>query len=145
MEVNKAIRTAYYTALNGNVTDKNNNVILIFDSFAMPNDLEYPYILLSSQTAQQLTVKRKKRYNTSIVIDIVTGSLDPLGRSEVEDIAEQVENIVIPDTFKDLDLSGNGYQLGNTYKESDTYLTSKNNTSYIVRKILTYNHLTIKL
>ncbi len=144
MELNKAIRTAYFAALNGNVTF-NSNVVPVFDAYAIPNDVVYPYILLSSQTSTQLRIKRCKRYNSSILIDIVTGSTDPIGRSDSEDIAEQVEDIVNPDTYEDLDLSAYGYQLGNTFLDGDTDLTDKNNIYYIYRKLLTYSFLAVKL
>jgi len=144
MELSKAIRTAYFTALNGNVTYNGNDVPL-FDAYAVPDGISYPYILLSSQTSNQLRIKRCKRYNASILIDIVTGSTDPIGRSDAEDIAEQIENIINPDTFIDPDLSAYGYQLGNTTREGDNDLSDKNNIYYIYRKLLTYSFLAVKL
>ena len=144
MELSKAVRTAYFNALNGNVLF-NALPVPVFDAYALPDGIPYPYILLSSQTSNQLSIKRCKRYNSSILIDIVTGSTDPIGRSDVEDIAEQVESIVNPDTFVDIDLSGYGYQLGNTTRESDNDLTDKNNLYYVYRKLLTYNFLIVKL
>lgn len=144
MDVSKAIRTAYFSALNGNITFKS-SVVPVFDAYAIPDNVTYPYILLSSQTSNQLLIKRCKRYNTSILIDIVTGSTDPIGRSDSEDIAEQVENIINPDSFIDLDLSAYGYQLGNTNRSADNDLSDKNNIYYIFRKLLTYDHLIVKL
>lgn len=144
MELSKAVRTAYYNALSGNVTF-NSNVVPVFDAYAVPDGVNYPYVLLSSQTSNQLTIKRCKRYNTSILVDIVTGSTDPIGRSDAEDIAEQIEGIINPDTFIDLDLSAYDYQLMNTTRDNDTDLTDKNNIYYIYRKLLTYNHLIVKL
>lgn len=144
MELSKAIRTAYYTALNGNVTFES-IAVPVFDAYALPDGIPYPYILLSSQTSNQLSIKRCKRYNASILIDIVTGSTDPIGRSDAEDIAEQIESIVNPDTFLDPDLSAYGYQLGNTTRESDNDLSDKNNIYYVYRKLLTYSFLAVKL
>ena len=144
MELSKAVRTTYFTALDGNITF-NSNVVPVFDAYTLPDGVSYPYILLSSQTSNQLSIKRCKRYNASILIDIVTGSTDPMGRSDAEDIADQVDEIINPDTFKDLDLSAYGYQLGNTTRDGDNDLTDKNNIYYIYRKLLTYNFLIIKL
>jgi len=144
MELSKAVRLAYENALTGNVLF-NAVPVPVYDAFALPEISGYPYILLSSQTSNQLTIKRRKRYNSSILIDIVTGSTDPIGRSDAEDIAEQVGAIINPDTFADIDLSSYGYQLGNTNRDSDNDLTDKNNLYYIYRKILTYNFLIIKL
>ena len=144
MELSKAIRTAYFTALNGNIIF-DSKVVPVFDAYSLPDGIPYPYILLSSQTSNQLSIKRCKRYNASILIDIVTGSADPIGRSDAEDIAEQIEDIVNPDNFIDLDLTADGYQLGNTTRESDNDLTDKNNIYYIYRKLLTYSFLAVKL
>lgn len=144
MELSKAIRTAYYSALDGNVLF-NAIPVPIYDAFAVPDGIPYPYILLSSQTSNQLSIKRCKRYNSSILIDIVTGSTDPIGRSDSEDIAEQIDDIINPDTFTDLDLSTYGYQLGNTTREGDNDLSDKNNIYYVYRKLITYNHLIVKL
>lgn len=144
MELSKAIRTAYYTALDGNVLF-NALPVPVYDAFAIPDGIPYPYILLSSQTSNQLSIKRCKRYNSSILIDIVTGSTDPIGRSDAEDIAEQIENIINPDTFIDLDLSSYGFQLGNATRDGDNDLSDKNNIYYIYRKLITYNHLIVKL
>lgn len=144
MELSKAIRTKYFELLNGNITF-NSNSVPVFDAYAIPDNVTYPYILLSSQTSNQLLIKRCKRYNASILIDIVTGSTDPIGRSDSEDIAEQIDNIVNPDSFIDPELTGYGYQLGNTFLESTNDLTDKNNIYYIYRKLLTYSFLAVKI
>lgn len=144
MELSKAIRTAYYNVLNGNVI-LNSKFVPIFDAYALPDGIPYPYILLSSQTSNQLSIKRCNRYNASILIDIVTGGTDPIGRGDAEDIAEQVGAVVNPDTFIDIDLSDFGFQLGNTTRESDNDLSDKNNIYYIYRKLLTYSFLAVKL
>lgn len=144
MEASKAIRTGYFLALNGNITSNGNNVP-IFDVYALPENTPYPYVLLSTQTAVQLDVKRCKRYNTRMLIDIVTASDNPIGRSEAEDIAEQIEDIVIPSTFTDIDLTAYGYELLNTKREQDTDASLMNGTKYIYRKLITYSSLTVKL
>lgn len=144
MELSKAIRLGYFDALNGNVTF-NSKVVPIFDAFAIPESITYPYILLSSQTSNQLRIKRCKRYNASILIDIVTGSTDPIGRSDAEDIAEQVDNIISPDTFIDIGLSAYDYQICDTYRDNDTDISDKNNIYYVFRKLLTYNHIVVEL
>ncbi len=144
MELSKSVRTAYFTALNGNILFES-KVVPVFDAYALPDGIPYPYILLSSQTSNQLRIKRCKRYNSSILIDIVTGSTDPIGRSDAEDIAEQIEDIINPDTFVDLDMTSSGFQIGNTTREGDNDLTDKNNIYYVYRKLLTYSFLAVKL
>jgi len=144
MELSKAVRTAYFTALDGNITF-NSNVVPVFDAYAIPDGVPYPYILLSSQTSNQGNLKRCKRYDASILIDIITGSTDPIGRGDAEDIAEQIEDIINPDSFADLNLNANGYDIGNTSRAGDTDLSDKNGIYYIYRKLITYDHIITKL
>lgn len=144
MELSKAIRTGYFTALNGNILFES-NVVPVFDAFAIPDGVSYPYILLSSQTSTQGNLKRCKRYNSSILIDIVTGSTDPIGRSDAEDIAEQIEDIINPDSFDDINININGYDIGNTSRSGDNDLSDKNGIYYIFRKLITYDHIITKI
>lgn len=142
MELSLSLRTAFYGALNGNITSNGENVP-IYDVFAIPEQPKYPYILLSSQTAEQRGVKRCKQYNASILIDIVTGSTDPIGRQQSEEIAGQIEDIVIPPDFTDLIAPG-GYVIGDTVREQDFEDTNKNDIYYIYRKLIRYSMLISK-
>lgn len=144
MELSKAIRTGYYTALAGNVT-YSSKVVPFYDAYAIPEGVSYPYVLLSSQTSVQGRRKRCKKYDASILIDIVTGSMDPIGRDQAEDIAEQIEDIVNPDSGIDLDISGNGYQLADTTRSLDYDSSLKRGEIYVFRKLMRYEHITIKL
>lgn len=141
MELSSALRKGYYTTLNGNVTYKGSPV-KVYDTFALPEDAGYPYILLSSQTSAQRLVKGCKVYDATILIDIVTGSLTPSGRFSAENIAEQVENLV--NTTR-IDITADGYSIGHTTRESDSDVGSKNDQYYIFRKLMRYKHLIDKL
>lgn len=139
MELNKAIRTGYFTALSGVIS------VPIYDAFAVPEQANYPYVLLSSQTNIQRIVKRNKVYDATVAIDIVTGSQTPKGKAESENIAEEIENIITPDTYIDLNIEANGYKIGDTIKINDNYLMQKNDVHYVVRKIITFKHIISKL
>lgn len=140
MEVSKALRFAYYDALSAQIS------VPIFDVFALPEDTPYPYILLSTQTSVQMGIKRCKAYDATMLIDIVTGGPGVAsGRIQAEDLAEQIEDIVNPDTLVDLDLRANGYAIGFTTREMDTDLSSMNGTVNIYRKLIRYKHLISKL
>ena len=139
MELNKAIRTGYFTALNGVINAP------VYDAFAVPEQANYPYVLISSQTNTQRIVKRNKVYDATVIIDIVTGSQNPKGKSESENIAEEIENIITPDTYIDLNIEANGYKIGDTIKINDNYLMQKNDVHYVVRKIITFKHIISKL
>lgn len=142
MQLSKAIRKAYFNALNGAIMD-GVNPIPVYDSYAIPEDVKYPYILLSNQNNVQRGLKRCRFWDSDVLIDIVTGDINPIGRSKSEDIAEQIENIINPYSYVDLSLDG-GYTIGNTILNSDTDLESKNDTHYVYRKLLTFNHLISK-
>lgn len=135
MELSLAVRTGYYQALSGVISAP------VYDSFAVPEQPGYPYVIISSQTSTQRLIKRCKVYDVSITLDIVTGSTDQIGMAQAEGIAEEIEDIVNPDTFVDLDITANGYAIGDTYRASDGQLTDRNDMYYVYRKILTYNHI----
>ena len=145
MELSKAIRHGYYDALNGNVYH-NGNEVPIFDVFALPENVSKPYILLSTQTSFQRNLKRCKIYNASILIDVVTGGQNfAIGRSQAEDIAEQIEDIINPDSFDDISIEQYGYSIGNTTRESDSDGSLMNGNEYVVRKLIRYEHIVTKL
>lgn len=141
MELSLAIRTGYFGVLSGNVLH-NNSPVPVYDVFALPEGNTYPYILISSQTSEQRNLKSSKMYNATVLIDIVTGSTDLMGRAQGEAIAEQVENLINPDDNSDIVIQG--YKIGNTWRESDTDLGSKNGSYYIYRKLMRYRHLISK-
>lgn len=143
MELSQAIRTGYFQALNGNVLH-NGTAVRIFDVFAL-SGADYPYILLSSQTGGQRGQKTGKVYEATILIDIVTGGLTPIGRAQSEGIAEQIENIINPDSNIDLDITQYGYHIGQTVREEDSDLGDKREQYFIHRKLMRYRHLVSKL
>lgn len=144
MELSQAIRTGYYQVLNGNVLH-NGNPVKIYDVFALPENTSYPYILLSTQTGSQRNLKTGKVYEATLLVDIVTGSLSPIGRKQSEQIAEQIENIINPDSNVDIDITAYGYSIGETVREEDTDLADKRSQYYILRKLMRYRHLVSKL
>lgn len=142
MSLSLNIRTAYFAALNGSVT-LSGVAVPVFDTFAPVEQPSYPYIILSSQTTnQRRRTKRCKQWNATILIDVVTGNTDPIGRSQSEVIAEQIDVIVNPDTFIDLTLAD--YEIGYTIKADDFDQEAKNDVFYIYRKLIRYEHLITK-
>lgn len=139
MELSKAVRTGYYEALNEVISAP------VYDAFAIPEQPQYPYVLISSQSSVQRTIKRCKAYDVQITLDIVTGSTDQIGMSQAEDIAEEIGDIINPDDFVDIDITANGYRIGNTFRTADGQLTSRNDLYYVYRKILVYSHIVSKI
>src|SRR5690554_4693743 len=139
MELSQAVRTGYFNALNGVIS------VPVYDGFALPEDVVPPYVLISAQTSVQRNVKRCKAYDAQVTLDIVTRSIDPIGFVQSEGIAEEIENIVIPDSFEDINIELDGYKIGDTHRNSDTHLSERNDQFYLYRKIITYNHIISKL
>lgn len=140
MELSSAIRKGFFSALSG--ITYNGQPVAVYDSFALPESAGFPYILLSSQTSSERLVKGCKMWGATLLVDIVTGSLNPVGRFPAEQIAEQVETRV---NTTDIDISLDGYQLAQTRRESDTELPSKNNQYFIFRKLMRYSFKINKL
>lgn len=138
MELSKAIRIGYIQALSG-------ISVPVYDGFALPEDVDPPYVLVSAQTSVQRNVKRCKNYDAQIVLDVVTRSIDPIGFTDSEDIAEEIENIVIPDTFEDINIELNGFEILDTHRLNDNHISERNAQFYLYRKIITYNHIISKL
>ena len=130
-----ALQTAYFTALNGNITSRGNNVP-VYDS-GPPSETPYPYILLSTMDS---TEGRGCRSSTStedtILIDIVTASQGNTGgKKQSHEISDQVLQIVHPD------LEVLGFQNLGVSLESSTTLTEISGADKIYRKLLRFRHL----
>lgn len=144
MEISEALRSGYFMALNGNVTH-NNNPVPVMNAFEVPENIPYPYILLSSQTQNQREGKGCKIFNCTILIDIVTGSIDMSGTVQTERIANQVENIINPDSGIRLNISQFGYSIGKTIRGQGFDRQDKNGVYYVYRKLIRYNHTINKI
>jgi|SRR5690625_97556 len=136
MTVSLAIRSAYFERLNGNV-EVDSRIVPVMDSFA-PDEAIPPFIVLGTQTAVEQSSKTCRGYTVTITVDIVTRFLDPDGRYQSELIAGQVEDLISPDRWTDIQVQG--YEIGDTTKEMDTDITSRAGNHYIYRKLLTYRH-----
>lgn len=139
MELSLAVRVGYFEALDGVIS------VPVFDAFALPENTTYPYVLLSSQTSVQRNVDICKVYDATVLVDIVTGSQDPIGRAQAETIAGEVEAIINPDDADDINIEINGYRIANTNREQDFDTSARNGIFYIYRKLLRYRHLIHKL
>lgn len=139
MELSLAIRKGLFSALSGVISAP------VFDAYALPENTPYPYVLLSSQTSVQRYVDGCKVYDATGLIDIVTGSMDPIGRERSELIAGEIEAIVNPDDGYDIYIEADGYRISYTNREQDFDTTARNGGFYIFRKLLRYRYLVHKI
>ena len=140
MELSLAIREGLYEALNGAVI-YDGNPIEVFDAYALPQTAQYPYILLSTQNQSQRLAKCIRPQDAQIQVEVVHGFLEPRGFKIVEELMEQVDNIINPNTRDQIDITAKGYKIGNTYRTAGPNLTSKNDVYYVYRKISTYEFI----
>lgn len=139
MELSLAIRIGYTDALDGFISAP------VFDAMALPENTPYPYVLLSSQTEMQRDVDGCKVYDATVLIDIVTGSEEPIGRESAEEIAGEIEDIINPDDGIDIDITSNGYRVAGTKREQGFDTSARNGNYYIFRKLIRYRHIVHKL
>lgn len=144
MNVSTAIRIGYFQALNGNIVI-DGDAVPVYDAYSIPEGVKYPYIIISTQTEVERRVKWCRMYEATVLLDIVTGSLGISGRRQSEDIADQIEPIVNPITGPQIDITANGYKIGDTERAFSENLEDKNDVFYIYRKLLRYRLLVEKI
>jgi hypothetical protein len=144
MNISTAIRIGYFQAINGNVI-VDGQPVPVYDAYAIPEDAQYPYILLSTQNEVERQAKWARQYYATKLIDIVTGFLEPTGRRQSEDIADQIEPMVNPITGPQIDITANGFRIGDTERQFSENLEDRNNVYYVYRKLLRYRLLVEKI
>lgn len=144
MDVNTAIREGIVSALSGNVTYKSKTVP-IYDSYAIPNAVKYPYILVGSQTSSQVNTKGNRPIRATVVLDVVTGFLSPEGRKASETIFESANALINSDTRVDMDIESMGWRILDTNLISNGDLAARNQVYYVFRKLGTYTFILTKV
>lgn len=138
-----ALRAGYFAVLNGAIIS-NNRTVTVYDAFSVPETKSYPFILIGSIQTIEIANDNCKFYRASVTVDIVTGNVSPVGRTEAWEIGYEVEKIINPDDMSDIDLTLYGWYVGETRLESASNLESKAKNFYIYRNIRTYSHLITK-
>jgi hypothetical protein len=139
MEIQEAIRIGYYTKLLGNVG------VPVYSEGSVPENAPKNYVIISSFTADQRFTDTRKVFECSQMVDIVTESLGPTGFGTANAIANLVEERINPDNRVDVDITDNGYEIGNTFTIDTNHQFIKDSTRYIYRVIKRYRHLVSKL
>lgn len=134
MDISLALKSGYFQALNPEIG------IPIYDSFAVPESAGYPYVIIASISANEIVNAKCKSYNATVVLDVVTGYASPTGHNEAFNISEDIENIINPANRNPIDLTANGYQIGQT-RSSANNIQLRSNNFWIYRNILTFSHI----
>lgn len=137
MDLTEALQRGYFAALQPLGYQ-------VYSAYSVPEQVEYPFILISTITSNQVGVDRPCVIHEAFVtIDIVTGFLSPIGRAQALTISAQVENIINPDSGDPFTIPEPWTNTGTTLQNSGT-LESKSNNYYIYRVVKTYRHLISK-
>jgi hypothetical protein len=133
---NKVLQTAYYQALNGNISYGGSNVP-VYDT--IPKDAEYPYIVLVSQDTNEEPTKDDFGYDISFELDVVTGFQGSFGgKSMAYDIAQDVINTIRTRTPNYLSL--NGYTMVTTTLDNSFILQEDFETFILYINKIRFRH-----
>lgn len=132
----RALRTAYFNALNGNITLSGRNVP-VWDR--VPTREKYPYIKLAEQTTAQAGGKRGcLMQDTTILLDIVTSfDGEQGGKQESDIIADQCFVILTEGTPPSM---GTDFKLVGVTVDSDFDLEESSAAGYIVRRLIRFRN-----
>lgn len=115
MDPNRTLRTAFFGALNGNVT-LNGEILPVYDA-AVPKGKSHPCIILTGQTnVDPRLTKNCQLWEPTILVRCITKSniqYDVIGQDGVDMIAEQVYDLIT-----DLDMLPDFYWIS-AYVEAD--------------------------
>lgn len=142
MEVSQAVRIGYKNALTGMVVSSVS--VPVFDMGGVPETQQEPYVIISTSTVDQIAVDRCKIYACTQLVDIVTSSKTPFGFDQAMAIAAEVESRINPDSFADIDITSNGYRIGETRLMSSSNELIKTQTKYVYRVLKRFTHLVSK-
>lgn len=139
MEIQEALKIGYLNALVGNVG------VPVYSEGSVPENLTGNYVIISAFTGDQRFTDTCKLYEVTQMVDIVTQSMKPTGFGTANSIADKIENIINPDNRQDIDITANGWKVGNTFTIQTQQISNKSDSNYIYRVIKRYRHLTSKL
>ena len=133
----KNIRKAFYTALVGlgyPVVDE------MTDDESLTN-----YIILSTQTEEDISTKNTFDTSGTILIDIVTKQYNTNTKDTADDIADLVLDAIKPNTNSTLTDSYGEFQITNIKRISANTLTLPTQTGYLIRKLLRFSFRIVQL
>jgi hypothetical protein len=127
------IRKAYWTALNNTITHKG-LLVPCYDSFA-PDNVTFPYILITNQTQVDDKDNQEFNYITTITLDVVTAAVAPYGRLDADLIADAILQKVClyPPNYPTIDIG----KIVTAKLIDQASLSSITDTNIVHREILT--------
>lgn len=131
------VRKGYYDKLNGTVL-LNSVAVSVYDTMA-PNEASYPYIILSTQTAVDDSVKRCQGQEVTMLLDIVTGFTGAVSRVPIDTISNQIFQLINPANM-DFINTGPDLRVISTRLLSDTTMAGQNDVYKTLRRLIRFGH-----
>lgn len=136
----KKVREAFFSALNGQLFYDGIDVPVVDDAVTLEDNVDM-YVLLSSQTAVEVSNFTKYQNDCTITLDIVHKTTYSVTKNGVDDVAQQILHFISTSVTTNGLGSDNTVQYVNLQKESDNYLTMELSSGAVVRRILVFNVL----
>jgi len=134
----EALRTAYISALNGNLTDLNSNNVPVYDR--VPTNAGDNYVYFSDYTENDSRTD-KTEFGTEVTITLVVScryKMDNGGKLESDRIANQIIQLIRKRSV--LSLSSPFYMITSTLDNSLTF-EKKINTGVEISRTLRFRHI----
>lgn len=136
----KAIRTAYYNALNG--ITYNGNTVTVYDDLPI-GTLPDQYVYINDITEAGTDNNQQFVSDVVITLDAVVRQYKKVDRDVVDGIAEEVCDTILP-TVQGLVLTDTNFQIINLTRDGFQYLNDYDGDYHIVRKIMRFRQTLIE-
>lgn len=144
-DIGLSLRTAYYNRLQGAIT-YGGEVVNVYDSSAVPNTANKPYILLSTYISTELGEGSKQSYaqEVTLLIDVVTKFPNSMGgKKQCDTISNSVIELVRTRQAGYLTMSG--FQIITTLLDSNQTLEELVSDGVVVRRLIRFRHKIFEL
>lgn len=135
---------SWFDLLDGAITYSGKSVKVYLEDVPEDTDttgtVSEHYILLRAEGEADDSNKRSFAFDTVVIVDIVTVFQNNVNRSVVDNIAGQIDALVLTRPFTTGLAAQSGMQIINVKRETSNYLREGDNINNYYRKVSRYNH-----
>lgn len=140
-----AVRTSFYSVLNGAINAPDSTKVPVSD--AKKESGESLYIIMDDQTANDRSDFRSRRWDATLMLSICHKQDSSYTKDIVDGVCEQIESIIVPNTA---DKNGlpiqSGWQITNVSLANVSYADFQiSTTETICVKFITFNFIITKI
>jgi len=130
----KALRTAIYNVLNGNLM-LDVSTIPVYDTFGSEVNQDN-FVAISNINETDSSNKSNFATDMQVTLDVVTRAQSYDGNEDAENIANQILTLLLPTPQSTLTATAD-FQFLNLQRSGSNYLSEQTDTGYVFRKLLT--------